>query len=181
MMLKFFFGYKLEDTDSPFYSHILRWNNASIILNYFSDEIKPKMTNDTSWSAVNNMLDKNFKAWDRLGKAQWLEIMLFMSGYLLSSQGDRVAMANSVEGRYPFLDYRVIEFAATLPPDFKMHGLNEKYILKKMMEGRLPESILKRPKQAYRAPIANSFFSSSHSLYVNELLSEKGIERNRTF
>jgi len=48
-----------------------------------------------------------------------------MTGYLLAAQGDRVAMANSVEGRYPFLDYRVIEFAATLPPDYKMHGLNE--------------------------------------------------------
>jgi asparagine synthase (glutamine-hydrolysing) len=95
--------------------------------------------------------------------------------------GDRVAMANSVEGRYPFLDYRVIEFAATLPPDFKMHGLNEKYILKKMMEGRLPESVLKRPKQAYRAPIANSFFSSSHHIYVSELLSEKGLKETGLF
>jgi asparagine synthase (glutamine-hydrolysing) len=181
MMLKFFFGYKLEDTGSPFYSHVLRWNNASHILNYFSEEIKPIITSDNSWSAVTHILDKDFTQWDRLGKAQWLEIMLFMSGYLLSSQGDRVAMANSVEGRYPFLDYRVIEFAATLPPDFKMHGLNEKYILKKMMEGRLPESVLKRPKQAYRAPIANSFFSSSHHIYVNELLSEKGLMETGLF
>jgi asparagine synthase (glutamine-hydrolysing) len=98
-----------------------------------------------------------------------------MSGYLLSSQGDRVAMANSVEGRYPFLDYRVIEFTAKLPPEFKMQGLNEKYILKRIMKNRLPTSVLKRPKQAYRAPIADSFISSSHHLYVNELLSERGI------
>ena len=134
----------------------------------------------TSWLAVSNSWIR-FHAWDRLSKAQWLEIMLFMSGYLLSSQGDRVAMANSVEGRYPFLDYRVIEFAATLPPDFKMHGLNEKYILKKMMEGRLPESVLKRPKQAYRAPIANSFLSSSPHIYVNELLSENGLKETGLF
>jgi len=181
LMLKFFFGYKLEDTGSPFYSHVLRWNNASHIHNYFSEEIRTVTLNDGTWSAVGQMLDKDFNTWDRLGKAQWLEIMLFMSGYLLSSQGDRVAMANSVEGRYPFLDYRVIEFAATLPPDFKMHGLNEKYILKKMMAGRLPESILRRSKQAYRAPIAGSFFLYAHHMYVNDLLSEKGVKETGLF
>ncbi len=181
MMLKFFYGYKLEDTGSPFYSHVLRWNNARHLFNYFSEEIRPAMSSDPDWSAVSPLLDENFNQWDRLAKAQWLEIMLFMSGYLLSAQGDRVAMANSVEGRYPFLDYRVIEFAATLPPDYKMHGLNEKYILKKMMEGRLPESVLKRSKQAYRAPIASSFFSSSHHIYVNDLLSAKGIKETGLF
>jgi asparagine synthase (glutamine-hydrolysing) len=98
-----------------------------------------------------------------------------MSSYLLSSQGDRVAMANSVEGRYPFLDYRVMEFAAKLPPGFKMHGLNEKFVLKRMMNKRLPESVLKRPKQAYRAPIASSFLSSPSREYVMDLLSEHDI------
>ncbi|MBN1414622.1 MAG: asparagine synthase (glutamine-hydrolyzing) [Bacteroidales bacterium] len=180
MMLKFFFGYRLTDTDSPFYSHFLRWNNTSNILNYFSDEIKFSLTADHDFSDVSMMLDSNFTSWGRLEKAQWLEIMLFMSGYLLSSQGDRVAMANSVEGRYPFLDYRVIEFSATMPPDFKMHGLNEKYILKKIMNGRIPTSVLKRPKQAYRAPVVKSFFSSSH-LYVNELLSDRGLKETGLF
>jgi asparagine synthase (glutamine-hydrolysing) len=84
-------------------------------------------------------------------------------------------MANSVEGRYPFLDYRVIEFAASLPPDFKMAGLNEKYILKKMMDKRLPESVLKRPKQAYRAPLASGFFSKTGGEYIPDLVCEKGI------
>jgi asparagine synthase (glutamine-hydrolysing) len=90
-------------------------------------------------------------------------------------------MANSVEGRYPFLDYRVIEFAASLPADYKMHGLNEKFILKKMMHNRLPESVLKRPKQAYRAPIASSFLSSPAREYVMELLSEKDISQTGLF
>ena len=80
-----------------------------------------------------------------------------MSGYLLSSQGDRMAMANSVEGRYPFLDYRVIEFCNKLPADFKLNGLNEKYLLKKLMKNKIPESIIRRSKQPYRAPIKNAF------------------------
>ncbi len=98
-----------------------------------------------------------------------------MSKYLLSSQGDRMAMANSIEGRYPFLDHRVIEFCMKLHPDLKLNGLNEKYLLKKMMKGRLPESILNRSKQAYRAPIRSTFFSEEMPLYLKEMLSEEKI------
>jgi asparagine synthase (glutamine-hydrolysing) len=180
-MLKFFFGYQLQDTASPFYSHILRWKNTSGIQNYFSEDLKSSLNGFDQYESVRRMLPPGFDQYDRLNKSQWLESVIFMSSYLLSSQGDRVAMANSVEGRYPFLDYRVMEFAATLPPDFKMHGLNEKYILKRMMHNRLPESVLKRPKQAYRAPIAGSFLSSSAREYTLDLLSEHGINQSGLF
>jgi asparagine synthase (glutamine-hydrolysing) len=180
-MLKFFFGYQLQDIASPFYSHILRWRNTANIQSIFSEELKSSLDNQQQYDEVAKMLPAGFDRYDRLSKSQWLESVIFMSGYLLSSQGDRVAMANSVEGRYPFLDYRVIEFAATLPPDFKMHGLNEKYILKRMMNGRLPDSILKRPKQAYRAPGAGSFLSTSARDYSLYLLSEQGIKLTGLF
>lgn len=99
-----------------------------------------------------------------------------MSGYLLSSQGDRMAMANSVEGRYPFLDHRIVEFCARLHPDLKLKGLNEKYLLKKLIKGKIPDSVVNRSKQAYRAPIATSFLSESHPEYIDELLSEKSLK-----
>ncbi len=174
-ILKFFFGYQLQDINSPFYSHILRWKNTSSIHNYFSGELKSNLNGYEPYNEVVRILPEGFDQYGRLSKSQWLEIVIFMTGYLLAAQGDRVAMANSVEGRYPFLDYRVIEFAATLPPDYKLHGLNEKYILKRMMHNRLPESILKRPKQAYRAPMAGSFFSSAAREYVMDLLSMRDI------
>jgi asparagine synthase (glutamine-hydrolysing) len=174
-MLKYFFGYQLQDTASPFYSHILRWNNTKNLQNYFSEDLISRLNGYDQYEIVKNMLPQEFNNYDRLNKSQWLESSIFMSSYLLSSQGDRVAMANSVEGRYPFLDYRVMEFAAKLPPDFKMHGLNEKFVLKRMMKNRLPESVLKRPKQAYRAPISSSFLSSPARDYVLDLLSEKDI------
>jgi asparagine synthase (glutamine-hydrolysing) len=180
-MLKFFFGYQLQDTASPFYSHMLRWKNTSGLQNYFSENLKSSLNGFDQYEDVRRMLPPGFDQYDRLNKSQWLESEIFMSSYLLSSQGDRVAMANSVEGRYPFLDYRVMEFAAKLPPDFKMHGLNEKYILKRMMHNRLPESVLKRPKQAYRAPIAGSFLSSSAREYTLDLLSEHGINQSGLF
>jgi asparagine synthase (glutamine-hydrolysing) len=72
-------------------------------------------------------------------------------------------MANSVEGRLPFLDYRVIEFANSLPPQYKLNVLNEKYILKETFSDLIPEAIRNRPKQPYRAPIASCFASRNNS------------------
>ncbi len=180
-MLKMFFGYQLQDTNSPFYSHVLRWRNTSNIQNLFSDSLKESLKESDQYKAVKEILPADFLQYDRLSKSQWLENVIFMSGYILSSQGDRMAMANSVEGRYPFLDYRVIEFAATLPPDYKLHGLNEKYILKRMMNKRLPENVLKRPKQAYRAPVSGSLLSPSARNYISELLSEQDLKQTGMF
>jgi asparagine synthase (glutamine-hydrolysing) len=180
-MLKFFFGYKLQETTSPVYSHLLRWNNTSRLHSYLSQEIQSELS---GYDPLKEILDKipgRFNSWSLLSKAQWLETNIFMSGYLLSSQGDRMAMANSVEGRYPFLDHRIIEFCARLPAEFKLRGLNEKYLLKKLMNKKLPESILKRSKQAYRAPISNSFFSENSPKYIDELLSEDSIRSNKIF
>ncbi|HET7733720.1 MAG TPA: asparagine synthase (glutamine-hydrolyzing), partial [Paludibacter sp.] len=118
--LKMFFGYKLEETDSPVYSHLLRWNNTSRIKNYLSEDLQKEIADYDPVDELAAKLEDKFKGVDLLSRAQWLEVSLFMSGYLLSSQGDRMAMANSVEGRYPFLDYRLMEFCMKLPPDYKL-------------------------------------------------------------
>jgi asparagine synthase (glutamine-hydrolysing) len=169
--LKMFFGYKLSETGSPIYSHLLRWKNSSNIKNHFSKTIQEKLAGFDPYKNLMANLGQ-MDNMDPLAKAQYIEMVIFLSGYLLSSQGDRMGMANSVEGRYPFLDHRIIEFCATLPPDFKLKGLNEKVLLKKMMKGKLPEEILNRPKQAYRAPILSSFLGTGAPAFVMELLSE---------
>ncbi|MDY0101710.1 MAG: asparagine synthase (glutamine-hydrolyzing) [Lentimicrobium sp.] len=171
-VLKLFFGYKLGETDNPYYSHLLRWHNTSRIQNYFDNDLLSGLNNyDPINELSKNMVD-GFGQYDDLAKAQYLESNIFMSGYLLSSQGDRMAMANSVEGRYPFLDHKVVEFANSLPENYKLRILNEKHILKKMMAGKIPDSILKRHKQAYRAPIHQSFIGQNSPEYVKDLLSE---------
>ena len=180
-ILKMFFEFKLEDIDNPFYSHLLRWNNSNHIKKHFSDHLKEGLNNYDPLNDLEGRLPENFKEWSPLARSQWLETTVFMSGYLLSSQGDRMAMANSVEGRYPFLDYRVIEFCSGLPSDFKLKGLNEKYLLKKLMKGRIPESIIKRPKQPYRAPISSVFLTKDRPEYVNEMLSESFTKRAGIF
>jgi asparagine synthase (glutamine-hydrolysing) len=176
LSLKMFFGYKLSETGDPLYSHLLRWHNTSRIKTYFSEDITSGLQSYNPLDKVCAQLPENFESWTGLAKSQYLESSIFMSGYLLSSQGDRVAMANSVEGRYPFLDYRVIEFCAGLPDNFKLNCLNEKFLLKKMSAGIIPQSISKRSKQAYRAPIASSFFYPGAAGYIEEILSEDNLK-----
>ena len=170
--LRFFYGYKLEEVNYPAYSHLMRWNNGRHILKYMASSHQEMIGKFDPFESWQPLMPDGFDYWGDLGKAQYLESTLFMSGYLLSSQGDRMTMANSVEGRYPFLDHRFIEFAAKLPEGFKMHGLNEKYLLKKMIENQIPDSICKRPKQAYRAPISSSFFEKPEMEYMESILNK---------
>lgn len=95
---------------------------------------------------------------------QW--ILIFE--YLLCSQGDRMAMAHSVEGRFPFLDYRLVEFCNHLPSTLKLHGLTEKWLLKQMGRKLLPDAIWQRVKRPYRAPVHRSFFGGAIPEYVTE-------------
>lgn len=179
--LKLFFGYRLTETDSPIYSHLLRWKNSSNIAKHFNKQVQNQVSSFDPYSNLMKNLDGNIDMYDDLAKAQYLELSIFMSGYLLSSQGDRMAMGNSVEGRYPFLDYRIIEFCNSLPPDYKLKGLNEKVLLKTMMKERLPQEILDRSKQAYRAPILSSFIGENAPDFVAEVLSPKSVNEADIF
>jgi asparagine synthase (glutamine-hydrolysing) len=124
----------------------------------------------------------SFLGWDAFRRAQYLESSLLMPGYILSAQGDRMAMAHGVEGRFPFLGSRVVRLANSLPVPLKMKVLNEKYILKQCARGLIPESIRKRHKQPYRAPEATSFFSKAPGLeYVDELLHPEHVRRSGIF
>ncbi len=174
--LKMFFGYKLNETEDPLYSHLLRWHNTSRLKSFFSEGFASSINNYNPLIEIYKTLPNSFESWSELAKSQYIEATIFMSGYLLSSQGDRMAMGNSVEGRYPFLDYRVIEFTSKLPDNYKLNCLNEKFILKKLSKGKIPSSITNRSKQAYRAPIASSFFNKDAPEYVAELLSEKTLK-----
>ncbi len=100
---------------------------------------------------------------------------IFLSNYLLSSQGDRVAMAHSLELRHPFLDYRVIDFALRLPASWKLRALQEKYLLKSTFHRRLPKSVVQRPKQPYRAPIRELFLDCGGDSLLGQVLSQEAL------
>ena len=92
-----------------------------------------------------------------------------------------MAMAHSVEGRFPFLDHRVVEFASRLPVRLKMKGLNEKYVLKKAIRDLLPAEVATRTKQPYMAPDILSFFGESTPEYVEHYLSESVLLQSGMF
>jgi asparagine synthase (glutamine-hydrolysing) len=159
--LQAFFAKGMENTEDPIYSHLIRWENTSRAKVFFSDDLQAAIGRYSGYEELKANLPETFDRWDPLSKAQFLEMQLFMSNYLLSSQGDRVAMAHSVEIRLPYLDYRIIEFMGRIPPKLKIRGLKEKDILKKVFRGVLPEVILNRPKHPYRAPIQQSLLNGS--------------------
>ena len=92
-----------------------------------------------------------------------------------------MAMAHSVEGRFPFLDHRVVEYAAGIPPTLKMKVLNEKYILKRCAAGLIPESVRRRSKQPYMAPDIPSFFGPDEAPYLDAYLSDGALRRAGVF
>lgn len=167
-----FFGRNLLDTGSPAYSHAIRWMTSARNRRFLSQA--PAVIEDGGWPQ-DVVQPTGFDGWPPLGKAQFLEIVTFLSPYLLSAQGDRMSMAHSVEGRYPFLDYRLVEFCAQLPPAYKMPGLREKWLLKRFARPLLPAEICRRLKRPYRAPIHPSFFGAAAPDYVAELLSERAL------
>ena len=173
--LKKFFGHALESPNSLFFSHLPRWSTTAKAKQFYSDEFSSTLKK-TSMDTLSAYLPKNISSYHPFNRSQYIETKTLMSGYLLSSQGDRMLAKSSVEGRFPFLDHRLIEFANRLPPKVKMRGMNEKYLLKKAMAPHLPTKIINRSKQPYRAPDVNTSNSLLMADCLQEYLSEKEIK-----
>jgi asparagine synthase (glutamine-hydrolysing) len=180
--LQAFFRIGDGDLSSAFFSHLPRWNLTSRLKMFFSPELQDATRHENPYRALEESLPKDYFRWHPFCQAQYLETVLLLPGYLLSSQGDRMAMAHSVETRFPFLDHRVAQFAAAIPPSLKMKVLNEKYILKRCAQHLIPNSIVRRHKQPYRAPEGRSFFPKGKAPdYLESALSDSHIRRSGIF
>ncbi len=175
--LKNFFGVGLDTPDSPWFSHLPRWQTTAKAKEFFSDSLKQALPQDVL-TGLSEMLPGELSSWNPFNRAQFLEARTLMPGYLLSSQGDRMLMSHSVEGRFPFLDHRLIEYVNRLNPVWRMKGLNEKYLLKQTMQDIIPAEIVKRYKQPYRAPDIPAFTEPVIPEYVYEML---GVEKIRDY
>jgi len=179
--LRHFFRVTAEDLSSPFFSHLPRWELTARLKLLFSADFREELGKYDAIAELEEALPAEFGSWGHFAQAEYLEAKYFLAGYLLSSQGDRMAMAHSVEGRYPFLDYRVQTFSAKLPANLKLKVLNEKYLLKRACQGVVPASILSRRKQPYRAPDGRCFFEKGAPEYVKEMLSPCAIQKAGVF
>jgi asparagine synthase (glutamine-hydrolysing) len=174
-LLPFFFGKGLDRVDDPLFSHLIRWDNTSRIKAFFSRDLHDAIASNDVYESVRQALPPHFGELTTLNKAQFLEAKFFLSNHLLSSQGDRVAMAHSVEIRLPYLDHRVIEFMARVPPKWNILGLKEKYVLKKALASVLPQDVIGRTKRPYRAPVVSCFLSGPGRDVAMDFLSADAI------
>lgn len=173
--LEAFFRARAEEVGDPLFSHLPRFRNTAGAKLFFSNDLRQQLGDYDAMDELRATLPAEFSRWHPLEQAQYLETAYLLPGYILSSQGDRVAMANAVEGRFPFLDHRVVEFAARIAPRLKMKVLREKHILRQATRNLLPPLIGNRPKQPYRAPDALSFVGGSTPRYVETSLSENAV------
>jgi asparagine synthase (glutamine-hydrolysing) len=124
---------------------------------------------------INRLMNRH-----KIHKRSYLDYKLRLVGHLISDHGDRMAYANSVEARYPFLDKDLVEFAAQIPPHLKLKKFEEKYILKELAKSQIPESIIKREKFAFHAP-GSPYLLKKNIEYINDMLSYEKIKREGFF
>lgn len=157
-MMKMFYEDFLGNHNNSLASLNIRIHNNKILQNYFSKSRPVSFDKDALITELRKSLPDNYDTFSLLQKNQYLEMKTLLSGYLLSSQGDRMSLAHSVEGRYPFLDHRVIDMLFTMKEDYKLKGFNQKYLLKTSYQNNIPPSIINRPKRPYMSPDLKSFF-----------------------
>ena len=174
---KSFYGQGLLALDDPLYSHRLRFLNTSRSLRLLRPEVVQAAADSDVTARLLRQLPTGFSGFSALSRAQCVEIATFFQGYLLHTQGDRMLMGHSIEGRFPFLDFRLAELAARLPDSMRLRGLQEKYALRRAAARYLPPAILSRPKVPYRAPIRDVFFGSGRADYCLDLLRPAGSTR----
>lgn len=173
------FGAGLTETDDPLYSHHNRIRNGQRNLRFLSQAALDSAGDPAE--QLLGLLPERFSSFDSLGKAQYLEITTFLHGFLLHSQGDRMLMGNGVEGRFPFLDHRVAEFAMRLPARLRLNGLTEKYLLRRAVSPLLPAAVSRRTKRPYRAPLLAPFLAEGAPEWVADVLDPANISRSGLF
>ncbi|MEO1515851.1 MAG: asparagine synthase (glutamine-hydrolyzing) [Bacteroidota bacterium] len=117
---------------------------------------------------------------DILNKRAYIDYKIRLVDHLVSDHGDRMAMANSVEVRYPFLDKDLIEYSAKLPSDLKLNEFTEKYILREMGKKYVPKDVIEREKFHFIAP-GSPYLVQRDNEYIKDLLSHERIKRQGFF
>ncbi len=175
--LKFLQDFYLKSStkeDSILFSHQIRIDNAKYLQNFLTPEAKQGIGDYDVEADFRAIIPDGYNKWTPLQKNQFVEMKTLLAGYLLSSQGDRMSMAHSVEARFPFLDNAVVDLFTKMPDEIKLHDFVEKSILKESFKKKLPLQIINRAKQPYRAPesvsLLNKFIEKK---YLNPELIKK--------
>jgi asparagine synthase (glutamine-hydrolysing) len=146
---------------------------------FFSPRLKEQVQDHIPYEDL-GLNHERLVRWHPLNRELCLGARVHLAGLLLNAKGDRVAMNSSVETRYPFLDEAVFSFLAKISPRYKLKGLHDKYLLRKVADRWLPREISQRRKAMFRAPF-DSFHLGVAPPFVEQLLSRESIERTGYF
>lgn len=149
-----------DGSEDILYSMRSRIFGSSSILDYFNRENKANLDIARIDHEIQEQFSVEVTDLSLLKRCQAIQMKILLAGYLLSTQGDRVLMANSIEGRYPFLDRNLIKLAYAIPDNYKLAGYNEKYILKETFADIVPQAIIKRTKYQYSTPGSRLFIDN---------------------
>lgn len=174
-MTQQFFGRGIERHAHIGFGHDMRWQTTAALQRLLAPELRAQLQAVRPVEQFLAELPPQATRWDALAQDQQIEIRTLLAGYLISSQGDRMLLGNSVEGRFPFLDRDVMALAHSLPPAYKLKVLDEKHIIKRVAREWVEPAILDRKKQPYRAPDALCFVGPDAPGYVDEVLSESAV------
>jgi len=147
----------------PLFSHQPRLRTSAHVREFYSADWRTRADAADVVEGLRRTLPPDFTSWSPLDRAAWIEEELLLCNLLLAAQGDRVTLAHGVEGRYPFLDRELAEFARGLPDSWRLPGLREKYVLHKWAERSLPATLPRRLKQPYRAPGVGDTLAQRHA------------------
>ena len=147
---------------------------------FYSQALKDQLGDFTAYEDL-PLNTERMGRWHSLNRSLYLGYKVMLPGLLLNHKGDRVAMANGVETRYPFLDEDLIKLCARVHPRWKLKGVRQdKYLLRQAAARWLPKEIALRPKAMFRAPFASTFLDNAPP-YVSQLMSEESLRRTGYF
>lgn len=176
-----FYREGIEEPDDPGFSHRPTWRNGQRNRLFFGEDLREAVRDYDPPADVLACFQGPLAGRDPLARAEYLEFKVFLAGHLLASQGDRMSLGHSVEGRYPFLDHRIVELGQRLAPRLKLRGLSEKYILRQAVKDLLPSPVLTRHKRPYIAPNVRSFAEGYGRELAETCLSEAEIAHTGLF
>ena len=146
----------------------------------FSQEYLQKSADDMQMATLAEKMKPNLEGRHVLNQSLYIETKTRLPGWILW-KSDRLSMAHGVEARVPFLDHPLVELAARMPPQMKLNGMDEKYILKKISSPHLPQHPTQYKKRAFYAPIREWFFTADKMAELDVYLSQDAIMRSGIF
>lgn len=157
------------------------WNiTKSNITDIFLTDSSSDSEKDEQVESLIEQIKPNISQRDPLNQSLYFETKTRLPGWILW-KSDRLSMAHGVEARVPFMDHHLVELAAKIPPQFKLNGLNEKYILKRMMESRLPEMPHQFKKRGFYTPIREWFFTQDQQDEIEKYFSPAALKESGIF